>query len=54
MWMQEQLYNHFFCRPEAYISFHREKGDRRCIEKHSVVTAMVFKGYWGGKIRREK
>lgn len=52
--MQEQLYNHFFCRPEAYISFHRKKGDRRCIEKHSVVTAMVFKGYWGGKIRREK
>lgn len=43
-----------FCRPEAYISFHREEGDRRCIEKHSVVTAMVFKGYCWGKIRREK
>lgn len=44
----------FFCRPEAYISFHGEEGDRRCIEKQSVVTAMVFKGYCGGKIRREK
>lgn len=44
----------FFARLAAYISFDREEGDRRYIEKCSVVTAMMFKGYWGGKIRREK
>lgn len=41
----------FFARHAAYISLDR---DRRYIEKCSVVTAMMFKGYWGGKIRGEK
>jgi len=32
----------------------QRRGRQKIYRKGSVVTAMMFKGYWGGKIRREK
>lgn len=55
MWMQEKkALQPFFARSAVYISFDRGEGVREYIGELSAVIDTIFKGYQGGKIRREK